>query len=84
MNNKKELTVEELQIKLSDVAAQYRSSEEDSVLHHQVLNEYYTIFNTLVELHGGIIGLDPDAELPDRLMPKAYVDFWLNGGGVHE
>ena len=49
MNNKKELTVEELQIKLSDVAAQYRSSEEDSVLHHQVLNEYYTIFNTLVE-----------------------------------
>lgn len=75
-----DLKIERLQMRLSDLAAQYRSSEEDSELHHQALNEYYKIFHELVELNGGIIGLDPDAELPDRLMPQEYVEYWLNGG----
>lgn len=69
-----------LQIKLSRLAAQYRSAEEHSELHHQVVQEYYSTFEKLVELNGGILALDPDAELPDAFMPKAYVDYWLNGG----
>lgn len=71
--------IEKLQIKLSHLAAQYRASEENSEQEQQILNEYYKTFEQLVTLNGGIIGLDPDAELPDSLMPKNYVDFWPNG-----
>lgn len=73
--NEKEL----LQIELANIAARYRSAAPDSVAHHQVLKSYYLTFEKLVKLNGGILALDPDAELPDRLMPKAYVDFWLKG-----
>lgn len=66
-----------LQIKLGNLAAQYRSSSEDSPEHYQALKEYYTVFQELVQLCGEIVGLDPDAELPDHLMPKEYVEFWL-------
>jgi len=67
-----------LQMKLSNLAAQYRSAEENSELHHKALKEYYSTFEKIVELNGGILALDPDAELPDSFMPKAYVDYWLN------
>lgn len=80
MNKEPDNSIEGLQIKLSELAAKYRSSEEDSELHHQVLKEYYSTFQQLVALNGGIIGLDPDAELPERLMPKEYVEYWHNGG----
>ncbi|MDR7212071.1 hypothetical protein [Flavobacterium piscis] len=66
-----------LQIKLGNLAAQYRSSSEGSPEHYQALNEYYAAFQELVQLCGKIVGLDPDAELPDHLMPKEYVEYWL-------
>ena len=74
-----DITIEQLQMKLSDLAVRYRVSAEDSEEHRQVLDEYYKTFWQLVELCGKIVGLDPDAELPDRLMPREYVDHWLKG-----
>lgn len=76
MKNNPELSAESLQMKLSDLAAQYRASIEDSE-EQGALKEYYTTFQQLLEHCGKIIALDPDAELPDCLMPKEYVDFWL-------
>jgi len=69
-----------LQMELSNLASQYRSAQENSELHHKVLKEYYSTFEKIVELNGEILALDPDAELPDSFMPKAYVDYWLNSG----
>jgi hypothetical protein len=66
-----------LQMKLASLATQYRSSAENSEAHHQALAEYYITFQQLVACCGKIIALDPDAELPDRLMPKEYVGYWL-------
>nr|WP_294922251.1 hypothetical protein [uncultured Flavobacterium sp.] len=76
MNNNTD--ADTLQIKLGNLAAQYRSSSEGSPEHYQALKEYYAVFRELVQLCGKIIvGLDPDAELPDHLMPKEYVEYWL-------
>ncbi len=72
--------IENLQIKLGRCAAKYRAAIPNSPSDKQALAEYYETFDELVRVNGGILGLDPDSELPDRLMPKAYVDFWLNGG----
>lgn len=84
MNKETMLEIEQLQMKLSYLASDYRSCKEDSALHHTVLETYYLVFNKLVELNGGIIALDLDAELPDHVMPKEYVDFWLNAGSAHK
>ncbi len=78
MNDNFDSNIETLQMRLSDFATQYRASKNDSE-EHRALTEYYKTFEQLVKINGGIIALDPDAELPDELMPKAYVDFWLNG-----
>ena len=72
--------IENLQIKLGRCAAKYRAAIPNSHSDKQALAEYYETFDELVRINGGILGLDPDSELPDRLMPKEYVDFWLNGG----
>lgn len=71
--------IEDLQIKLGRYATKYRSAIPNSPSDKQALADYYETFEELVRINGSIIGLDPDSELPDRLMPKAYVDFWLNG-----
>lgn len=68
-----------LHMRLSDLAAQYRSSKEDSPEHFNALEEYYKAFQELITISGKMAALDPDAELPDRLMPKEYVDYWLSG-----
>lgn len=74
---KNEQLIEDLQIKLGRCAGRYRASLPDSDQEKAALADYYKTFNELVLVNGGIIGLDPDSELPDSLMPKEYVDFWL-------
>lgn len=74
---KESTEVENLHIKLANLATQYRSSLEGSPEHYQVLHEYYALFNELVLLCGEIVALEPDAELPDHYMPKEYVEYWL-------
>ncbi|PXY41323.1 hypothetical protein DMB65_07930 [Flavobacterium cheongpyeongense] len=69
--------INQLHIKLANLATQYRSSLDESPEHFQVLHEYYVVFNELVKLCGEIVALDPDAELPDRHMPKEYIAYWL-------
>ena len=71
-------TIDDLEIELSNLAMKYRSAEENSTQHYDALNAYHTTFKELTKLNGGIKALDPDAELPDHLMPKEYVDYWLN------
>lgn len=66
-----------LQIQLATLACMYRSEPENSENNTNILESYYKTFNRLMQLNKSIIGLDPDAELPDHLMPKEYVDFWL-------
>ena len=57
---------------------QYRSAEENSTQHYEALKAYYATFKELTRLNGGIKALDLDAELPDHLMPKEYINYWLN------
>lgn len=70
--------IEDLQIKLGRCAEKYRAAIPNSVSDKKALAEYYETYNELVRINGGIIALDPDAELPDDLMPKEYVEYWLN------
>lgn len=69
--------IENLQIKLGRCAEKYRAAIPNSPSDKQALADYYETYNELVRVNGGIIALDPDAELPDDLMPKDYVDYWL-------
>jgi hypothetical protein len=69
--------IDNLHIQLGRFAAQYRSSLPESPEHFEALHNYYIVFQQLVEHCGKIVALDPYAELPDELMPKEYVDFWL-------
>ncbi len=71
--------IENLQIKLGRCAVKYRSAIPNSPSDKRAIAEYYETFDELIRVNGGIIGLDPDSELPDELMPKEYVDFWLKG-----
>lgn len=54
----------------------YRS-ESDENTRKKIIEHYHETYYKMVKLNKGIIALDPDAELPDSLMPKEYVDFWL-------
>lgn len=74
---KQNTDIDNLHIKLGHLATQYRSSLEESPEHSQSLTEYYAVFQELVQRCGTIVALDPDAELPDHLMPKKYVEYWL-------
>lgn len=77
-NNGKINEIDFLQTELAVVASMYHSEPENSPNGNNILKRYTTIFNKLIELNKGIIALDPDAELPDSLMPREYVDFWLS------
>ncbi|WP_445456701.1 tetratricopeptide repeat protein [Flavobacterium sp. HNIBRBA15423] len=77
MNKGKIDEINFLQIQLATLACMYRSEPENSENNTNILESYYETFNKLMQLNKSIIGLDPDAELPDHLMPKEYVDFWL-------
>ncbi|WP_299220238.1 hypothetical protein [uncultured Aquimarina sp.] len=66
--------IENLQIQLGYCAERYRASASDD---KETIIEYHKVFQELIRITGTIIGLDPDSELPDKDMPKDYVDFWL-------
>lgn len=68
--------IEDLQIQLARCAGKWRAALPDSIEDKEVLAEYYKIFDELIYVNGGIIGLDLDAELSGKLMPEAYVNFW--------
>lgn len=74
---KNEELIEKLQIQLGRCAGRYRASPPDSDQERAALDDYYETFNEMVRVNGSIIGLDPDSELPDNLMPEDYVNFWL-------
>lgn len=69
--------IEDLRIQLAYRAADYRGAPEGSEEDAEAIREYHRLFDELLRVNGEPVGLGPDAELPDDLMPKAYLDFWL-------
>ncbi len=60
-----------LEHKLSDLAALWRG-RKDQPEADEIVRQYQAILNCMIEL-GFREGLDADSELPDRLMPQAYL-----------
>lgn len=71
-------TIQRLQLSLGACAMEYRSTGENSPASDKAIADYHGIYRELVRISGEILALDPDAELPDELMPADYVQFWLN------
>lgn len=69
--------IDMLQCSLATWASAYRSAPENSDEDRYIIARYHETFEELIEIIGEIIGLDPDAELPDELMPKKYTEYWL-------
>ncbi len=69
--------ITDLHIQLANLAADYRGSPDGSKEEAEAIRNYHRVFDELLHVTGEPIGLGPDAELPDDLMPKVYVDFWL-------
>lgn len=68
--------MDDLEIQLGDLATEYRSAPKGSVKNDEAIREYHRVFAELLRIAGKVIGLDPDSELLDEDMPKAYVDYW--------
>ncbi|MBZ0280736.1 MAG: hypothetical protein K8L97_08335 [Anaerolineae bacterium] len=60
-----------LENKLSDLAALWRGRKHQSEA-DEIVRKYHAILNCMIEL-GFREGLDVESELPDRLMPQAYL-----------
>lgn len=71
----KEVAIIGLHTKLADLATQYRASVSISE-QNEIISNYYKVYEQFIQFHGCIIPLDPDAELPDDIMPKEYTDLW--------
>ena len=69
--------MEDLEIQLANCAARYRGAPAGSKEDADAIAEYHRVFDELLRVAGKPVGLDPDAELPDDLMPKVYVNYWL-------
>lgn len=61
-----------LEHKLSDLAALWRG-RKDQPGADEIVRQYHAILNCMIEL-GFRDALDVDSELPDRLMPEAYLN----------
>lgn len=61
-------TYDTLLNKLASLAGEWRQSKSD-----EIAEQYRTILQTLLML-GWHEPLDPDIELPDRLMPQVYLN----------
>lgn len=70
--------IDDLQIRLSKLATKYRAAPENSNADKKAIADYHETYAELVRINGGVIGLDPDAELPNDLMPQIHKDFWAN------
>lgn len=68
--------IDGLEIQLGDCATKYRSAPKGSAKNDEAIREYHRAFDELLRITGKVIGLDPDSELLDEDMPKAYVDHW--------
>lgn len=66
--------LDELENQLNDLAPRWRGAETEE-LSNQIAAEYAAVLIKMV--NGGFNqSLDMDAELPERLMPKEYLDLF--------
>lgn len=78
LKNKGEINeVDFLETQLGRLSMMYRSESTENAT-KKIIEHYHETYYKMVKLNKGIIALDPDAELPDYLMPKEYVEYWLN------
>lgn len=63
-----------MELKLSDLAALWRGHKQTSDA-GDIARQYQAVLRCMVEL-GFRSPLDPDAELPKRLMPAEYLDLF--------
>lgn len=68
--------IEDLEIQLGNWATKYRMAPKGSEADAEAIQGYHRVFAELLRVTGRPIGLDPDSELPDEDMPRAYVDYW--------
>jgi hypothetical protein len=64
----------EMELKLSDLAALWRS-RKNTPQSDEIVRQYHAVLNCMIEL-GFHSSLDVDAELPTRLMPAAYLSLF--------
>jgi hypothetical protein len=77
MNQPKQTQIEELELHLGALAAQWRCQHKAGNLSgaQQIVEEYYLTYDKLLRLDWDE-ALFPDSELPDELMPKHYIERW--------
>lgn len=63
-----------LETELSDFAALWRG-KKDSPEAGSIVQKYHAVLHQMIEL-GFRDALDPDSELPNRLMPQEYFDLF--------
>ena len=74
--SQREAVIDDLEIQLGRHANDYRAAPAGSDEDRKIVAQYHKTFKEWARLLGEIRGLDPDAELPDRDMPKEYLDQW--------
>ncbi|VXB20356.1 conserved membrane hypothetical protein [Flavobacterium sp. 9AF] len=77
MNKGKINEVDFLETQLGRLAVMYRSESDENATKN-IIAHYHKIFYKMVKIEKEIFALDPDAELPDNVMPKEYIDFFIN------
>lgn len=67
-----DMELDQLEFRLSDLAALWRGSFGDPAYQDEIVQEYRTILARLYELGWDSV-LDIDSELPNKLLPEEYL-----------
>jgi hypothetical protein len=73
LENQSELFAQ-MEISLGEIAMRWRGTH-DPIYEHQLLHHYHTLLNCMIEL-GFRQSLSVESELPDELMPVAYLNLF--------
>ena len=65
-----------LERQLSHLAMKWRASHYENA--EKIISEYHEVLSKLWNLDWKGENLLPDSELPDRLMPQYFLEFWRN------
>ena len=67
------MTIQALEIKLGQLAAKWRGNSNDPVLQAEIVQQYHAVVQHLYEFGWDDV-IDIESELPERLMPKTYLE----------
>lgn len=74
----KEKLIDKLELDLSHLAMKWRGADERGSKDEaaKFVQEYHDVMGQLWQLGWDGAGLLPDSELPDRLMPTYFLEYW--------